>query len=75
MTDTPEARLRHRMEQLRHYRAALAAARAEFETRRRHGLAARHRAKLARLAEREAIEQEESEKGPLTTEPRDDEAA
>ncbi|MGH3877576.1 MAG: hypothetical protein ACRDSK_11140 [Actinophytocola sp.] len=50
-------------------------ARAEFEARRRHGLVARQRAKLARLAEREAIEQEESEKGPLTTEPRNDEAA
>jgi hypothetical protein len=75
MTEPPDARLRHRLEQLRHRRAVEAAARAEFETRRRHGLIARQQAKLARLAEREAVEQEEAEKGPKTTEPSDDEAA
>jgi len=75
MTETPDP-LRHRLEQLRHRRAAIAAARAEFEARRRHGLIARQRVKLARLAEREATNREEFEKGDCaTTEPSDDQAA
>jgi hypothetical protein len=43
-----------RVAELRARRAARAAERAEFEERRRHGLAARHAAKLAHLAARQA---------------------
>ncbi len=50
MTEPPPA-LRRRLADLRARRAAAAADRAAFEARRRHGLAARHRAKLAYLAE------------------------
>jgi hypothetical protein len=49
---------RRRLEVRRQRRAAVDAARAAFEERRRHGLKARHRAKLAYLAERAATEEE-----------------
>lgn len=54
-----------RVDELRARRAARAAERAAFEERRRHGLAARHAAKLAHLAAR-AAKEEAGE--PTTTE-------
>ena len=47
----PSPDLRRRLADLRARRAATAADRAAFEARRRHGLAARHQAKLAYLAQ------------------------
>jgi hypothetical protein len=41
----------HRLDELRAHRATRAAERAAFAERRRHGLRARHEAKLRRLAE------------------------
>lgn len=52
----PSPAVRRRLEVLRHRRAMAAADRAAFEARRKHGLVARHRAKLAYLAQREAAE-------------------
>ena len=46
--------IERRLADLRQRRAAKAAARAEFETRRQHGLRSRHEAKLAHLAARES---------------------
>jgi hypothetical protein len=54
-----------RLDDLRARRAARAADRAAFEERRRHGLAARHAAKLAHLAARAAKEEAQE---PTTTE-------
>jgi hypothetical protein len=51
-----------RLDELRARRAARAADRAAFEERRRHGLAARHSAKLARLRTRVDTEEENTEK-------------
>jgi hypothetical protein len=47
---TEPSSLQRRLAELRARRAAAVADRAAFEARRRHGLAARHRAKLAYLA-------------------------
>ncbi|HEV7648861.1 MAG TPA: hypothetical protein VGP26_11915 [Actinophytocola sp.] len=55
MTEPPPA-VRRRLELLRHRRATAAADRAAFEARRKHGLIARHQAKLAHLAQRAAAE-------------------
>jgi hypothetical protein len=52
MTETPDSGLRRRLDAFRHRRASMAADRAAFETRRRHGLTARHDAKLAHLRTR-----------------------
>lgn len=60
MTEPSPALLR-RLEERRARRAAAAAARAEFEERRRHGLKARHEAKLAHLAARDRPEPEPEE--------------
>jgi hypothetical protein len=54
----PSPVVRRRLELFRQRRAAAAADRAAFEERRRHGLKARHKAKLAWLAERAATEKE-----------------
>jgi hypothetical protein len=51
-----------RLEELRERRAARAADRAAFEERRRHGLKARHAAKLAHLAARTTTARAEEEK-------------
>lgn len=48
-----------RTDDLRARRAARAAGRAAFEERRQHGLAARHAAKLAYLAARNAVRNKE----------------
>jgi len=52
----PSPALRRRLEQLRHRRATAAADRAAFEAHRKHGLVARHQAKLAYLSRREVAE-------------------
>jgi hypothetical protein len=57
----PSRALLRRLEERRARRAAAAAARAEFEARRRHGLKARHEAKLAHLAARDQPEPEPEE--------------
>lgn len=66
----PSPAVRRRLELLRHRRATAAADRAAFEARRKHGLVARHQAKLAHLA-RQAAETEpalDPEEAPPTTE-------
>ncbi len=77
----PSLAVRRRLERLRRRRAAMAAARAAFEERRRYGLAARHRAKLAHLTRRETApaaetldEPDNNKEAPTTTESHDDAA-
>lgn len=62
-----------RVDELRARRTARAAERAAFEERRRHGLAARHAAKLAHLAARAA--KENTEPLPTTEQPPGPDAA
>jgi hypothetical protein len=64
----PTSEFLHRLELRRERRAAAAAARAAMEECRKHGLIARHKAKLARLAERTATTTE-PEETTTTTEP------
>jgi hypothetical protein len=52
----PSPALRRRLDLFRHRRATMAADRAAFEARRKHGLTARQQAKLAYLAESEAAQ-------------------
>jgi hypothetical protein len=55
----PSPAVHRRLDLLRHRRVAMAADRAAFESRRRHGLTARHEAKLAHLATRDATDPDE----------------
>jgi hypothetical protein len=68
----PSPAVRRRLELLRQRKVTAAADRAAFEACRRHGLVARHQAKLAYLAQREAAANTEptpdEEEPPPTTE-------
>jgi hypothetical protein len=76
MTDPPRLSqgVQHRLDLLRERKAALAAARAAFEERRRHGLKARHEAKLAHLARRDAASNEQPKEQPPPAEPQNEAA-
>jgi hypothetical protein len=56
----PSPAVRRRLDVLRHRRATMVADRAAFESRRRHGVTARHQAKLAYLTDRDATDPDES---------------
>jgi hypothetical protein len=60
----PSPAVRRRLDLLRHRRATMVADRAAFESRRRHGVTARHQAKLAYLATRDATETTEPTPDP-----------